>query len=285
MEQDIQKPVLLEAIDDIEQGREDLLKLCYEVRERLKKYVPELRTDFPILECVDENMMGWCKSEEGEWKNISDKKRMADLVKIKRIEVRLVDENNPRVLLPVSSVVFTMIHELAHSITPTVMVKGVASDSKNGKSSKHWQYDNHGPEFYESFQKLLKAAESNDIYVLPKRHFSLKRFDKIDLCSQLLPVGRVPFMESEETKKKCLEEIRLTVVSKVKIKKKETEKKKVIIVKMPVELDDVLEITKTKFNLKGKFCLTYLDGTEFSDVEKLENDMQLKLAKRNEKEN
>lgn len=111
--------------------------------------------------------MGFCNTNSGQWVELTQERKVAKITKVNWISVRLVTEEEPTRNLPTSSIIATLLHELAHAITPTYLVRGVLQEyGKATKSSRKWRYENHGSEFYSNFGRILSIAEKLGIFVL-----------------------------------------------------------------------------------------------------------------------
>lgn len=77
---------------------------------------------------------------------------------------------------PMRMVIFTFLHELAHSVTPLEM----SNKNEHGRSKRrHWVHHDHNEDFYENFERILKAAEELDILRLGKG-LNRKKVKRID---------------------------------------------------------------------------------------------------------
>lgn len=129
----------------IRKQKEDLLN---EARSLLKKVFVHfnLPKDLPLKECVTDGFLAFSNIELTPFKPYGKGMEKADIVKINWIEVRLERETK-KVLLPLSTIIASFLHEIAHCLSPQYK-------KKNGK--KEWYYDDHGAHFYEGLVAVLR---------------------------------------------------------------------------------------------------------------------------------
>jgi len=95
---------------------------------------------------------GFMKSDiVGDWKY--ENKRRVCSCEPKSIHIRMKINGN---LVEETFVVLTLLHEIAHILTPVVQEKD--------KVTNKWFFNNHSLLFYQNFTKMLRWADNNKIY-------------------------------------------------------------------------------------------------------------------------
>jgi hypothetical protein len=100
------------------------------------------------------------------------------------IEIRLSDDASGA-LFSNATVIGTLLHEVAHCLTPGRLVLGRSEEPTHKSQRGKWYEHVHHNEFYEHFGTVLAEAEKSGILVLPPTAHkfcrrSLQRFDKIE---------------------------------------------------------------------------------------------------------
>lgn len=171
-------------LPDSVEGR---LELLCRIRDRLCRRVVGLSSDFPIVEVDDSKAtyMGMCNCDYDAFVKVDDDRvKKAPVKRVCWVQVRL---RFNEAFLEMKVVVPTLLHELAHCITPHIVVDGVNED--------------HGVEFYSNFKRILEVAEDELIYCLPPQRDkysvrSLQRFDALHSSSPVMPNAKMPWLKS-----------------------------------------------------------------------------------------
>jgi len=159
---------------------------------------------FPIVamqgRAHEENHLGYCHGTHRQYVQTGATRKISTANKTSKIAIRLFVETHDSAGRPIKkelsllALIPTFLHELAHSITPGVLIYGQDPNDQKGKRSRKWYFDAHGDLFYASFAKILQVAEQLGIYERPRVQGKfmprqLRRFDSIDLA--VAPVGQI----------------------------------------------------------------------------------------------
>lgn len=260
-----------------------LLPMLLSVRERVAKHVPELSCSVPIAECTTPNYMGFCNAEAGPWVELDATRKTAALLRVNWISVRVRDEDDPLRPLALTSVVATLLHELAHTLTPHALVRGVVPEHGH-KRSRKWRFEDHGPQFYANFSRILVAAEAERVFVLrgSANKFSvrsLRRFDAIDCGSAVFDdMADTPALTGSAA---CAPRAQLRVLVQ-HASKGRTQEKPVTVALQGGEHDDagaLLEAARRALNAKGKCKLVRADGSALGVLADVADGARLLLVK------
>ena len=140
--------------------------------------------------CTFVGYAGFCHNKFGPLLMDGPNRKRARVLSTNWISVRTRSEATGE-LLPMGSVVLTLLHELAHTISDHYEVKG------EGKHGRKFSSHDHGEDFYRHFREILEVAEEYNIFRLPNscpNKFSirsLQRFDAIDVDSAIFGGGTV----------------------------------------------------------------------------------------------
>jgi hypothetical protein len=177
--------------------------------------------------------------------------------------------------------VATLLHELAHSITPHALVKGVVLEHSK-KASRKWRFEDHGAAFYANFARILAVAELEGIFVINGSDKfsarSLKRFDAIDCGSAVFEdIAKTPSLDNiEHVDAKQRTSLRVVVSFSAKGKTQEK------LITVPFPLTDTITITnaaKKALNAKGKLMLVNMSDGSTVNIDTVVDDARLMLVK------
>ena len=110
-----------------------------------------------IKECTVPGYLAFSKIQLAPFKSVSSSLQKAEIVCVEHIEIRLEKENSKDPsLLPMSTLVASVLHEMAHCISPQY----------KRKNKKNWYFDDHGSHFYLCFAKIMEYAEKREIFAM-----------------------------------------------------------------------------------------------------------------------
>ena len=221
----------------------NVLKICYEIRERLKINC-KIPSDYEIVVLNDDsNYLGFCFAE---W---------STEIKVQKRAIRVFSKDNGLVF-QMPSIILTFLHELAHTITRYNESLNSSSSLLN-KNKKAWIHPDHDDEFYDNYRQILEEAENQKILILPKvsNKFgkrSLQRLDFIDvnyteLSNSSTIYRHIDFNEDEISKEPLLVKLHYNNLIKIFLLEKRN-------------MDDLLKTIKNKIN--GKFKTITIDNEE-----------------------
>jgi hypothetical protein len=231
--------------------------------------------------------MGLCQCDYGPLELQRDNTvKLAEVKSVLWIEVRLrhePDAEGRRAEVSVASMVATLLHELAHAATPLTLRKGVVRELGK-KSSRKFRPEFHGAASYESYRRVLQAAEEKRVFVLPAvpdkfGASSLERFDAID-CNGGIPLGgalvlpeELPAEENAATPAAVSSTVRVVVSYGSACKS-------LALKREDLTLGRLLKAAKAKLNAKGAMIILLPGNVELIDMDQLPNDARLTLRKR-----
>jgi len=144
------------------------LELLPLIRANLKTQggLEEIDTAVPIRQLEDRSVVDLLGSTEIEipqqWVRVDSNIAKARAFIVQSISINFFDirEGLSSELIPLRAVIFVLLHELAHSIATPGMKK---TDEKGRAKRKGWNHHDHNEDFYEVFERILRAAETLNI--------------------------------------------------------------------------------------------------------------------------
>lgn len=147
--------------------RSEWLELLSLIRTHLKTEgkVPRLKLTVPLVENEDrdsnKDLLGFTDIEVPErfLKLAGSGTAMARDFIVHRIAVNLYEagqKSSEASVLPDRVVIYVLLHELAHSLSPPVMCN---KDEKGRSKRHHWTHHDHNEDFYEKLERILRGAE------------------------------------------------------------------------------------------------------------------------------
>lgn len=239
-------------------------------------------------DCDHPGVMGLCQCEYGSLVLQSDGTvKLAEVKKVLWIEVRLrhePDAAGERAAVSVASLTATLLHELAHALTPMTLRKGVVRELGK-KSSRKFRPEMHGIAFYDSYRRVLQAAQDKRIFILPPMPdkfgaTSLARFDAID-CNGGVPLGGALVLPDElpAPESNVAEPAAAGAVVRVVVMYG-SGAKSLALPRKGLTVAGLVRTAKDKLNAKGAMELLLPGGAELTNIGQLPNDARLTLRKR-----
>lgn len=183
-----------------------------------------LRGGWRICEEHRTGYLGHCHGVHREWRLVSTQRKQSTQNTVRAVYVRVVRDEascecgaayaetacgEARRLLPITVCIATLLHEMAHALTPGELVySNRPPDGSSGRNPARrqriqWFFDAHSALFYENFAMLLRVAERLRVFVLPRapdKHSmrSLRRFDDKDADVAPPPPSSAPLFAAED---------------------------------------------------------------------------------------
>eukprot|EP01094_Clydonella_sp_ATCC50884_P000564 TRINITY_DN1043_c0_g1_i1.p1 TRINITY_DN1043_c0_g1~~TRINITY_DN1043_c0_g1_i1.p1 ORF type:complete len:393 (+),score=101.97 TRINITY_DN1043_c0_g1_i1:163-1179(+) len=152
-----------------------------------------------------EQYLGHCVCKHEQWRLVGQDRKQSLVNRLRAVYVR-VERHGSRRVLPFTVCVATLLHEMAHAITPgeLVFTSTPPADAATGRNptkrrKAQWYFDAHSSRFYDNFAMLLRIAERRRLFVLPPRADkysmrALRRFDDRDVDVIPPPASCAPLL-------------------------------------------------------------------------------------------
>eukprot|EP00389_Voromonas_pontica_P002533 GDKH01003761.1.p1 GENE.GDKH01003761.1~~GDKH01003761.1.p1 ORF type:complete len:327 (+),score=10.66 GDKH01003761.1:104-1084(+) len=190
---------------------------------------------------------GVCRLDVKSWAPPGPTTRFAEVWKARTISLAISNVSGS--IIGLEMIMATFLHELAHCLTPPSL--------RRADEGSDWTPDDHNPEFYESFARILRAAEELDVFHVPSRpakfsRHALLRYDRIGPDTLVGSVGRNRDMLALATFRRALEAENTRPFTLRVAERHQPGTTKVIALQPPVVVTDVVNAARRKFNSKRK---------------------------------